>query len=147
MFDPNSFLDAAITSSNDTKVIPCPVGEFMGTIDKVVPRQWQSKDGSQTGIALDVMWNIEDSGVKELLGREQVIVKQGIMLDTTPQGGLDMSQGRNVGLGRLREAVGKNNDGESFSFAMLPGLSAKVSITHRFYNDDTFADVKAVTRL
>ena len=49
-FDPQSFLDAAVTGSNDTKIIPVPMGEYMGIIDKVAPRQWQSKDGTQSGV-------------------------------------------------------------------------------------------------
>lgn len=146
-FDTASFLDAAVTASNDTKVIPCPVGEYMGLIDKVIPRQWQSKDGTKTGIALDVLWAVEDSGVKEFLGRDQVFVKQGIMLDMTSQGGLDMSPGCNVALGRLREAVGKNNEGEAFSFSMLPGLAGKISVSHRISGEDTFAEVKGVAKL
>jgi hypothetical protein len=146
-FDAQSFLDAAVTGSNDTKIIPCPVGEFQGIIEKVLPRQWQSKDGTQTGIALDVFWLVEDEGVKQALGRPTVTVKQGIMLDTTPQGGLDMSTGKNVGLGRLREAVGKNSPGEPFAFSMLPGLAAKISVSHRIVNEDVFADVKGVARL
>lgn len=146
-FDPQSFLDTAVSGVNDTKIIPVPVGEYMGVIDKVTPRQWQSKDGSTTGIALDVLWLVEDSAVKEYLGRDTVVCKQGIMLDLTAEGGLDMSKGKNVGLGRLREAVGKNNSGEAFSFAMLPGSAAKISVAHRVANDDTFAEVKQVAML
>lgn len=146
-FDAQSFLDASVSGTNDTKIVPVPVGEYMGVIDKVTPRQWQSKDGSTTGIALDVFWLVEDQGVKEYLGRDTVNCKQGIMLDLTPQGGLDMSKGKNVGLGRLREAVGKNNPGEPFSFAMLPGSAAKISVAHRVANDDVFAEVKQVAML
>lgn len=146
-FDAASFLSASISDSNDTKVTPVPVGEYMGIIEKVEARQWQSKDGTKTGITLDVTWLIEDSGVKEFLGRETVTCRQGIMLDVTPQGGLDVSRGKNVGLGRLREAVGKNNPGEMFSFEMLPGLSAKVSVQHRIVGEDTYAEVKAVAKL
>jgi len=146
-FDAQSFLDSSVSTSNDTKLVPVPVGEYMGIIEKVSPRQWQSKDGSQTGIALDVIWLVEDAAVKEYLGRTTVTCKQGIMLDTTPQGGLDMSTGKNVGLGRLREAVGKNTPGEAFSFSMLPGLAAKISVKHRIADDETYAEVKAVARL
>ena len=146
-FDAQSFLDASVSSTNDTKIVPVPVGEYMGVIDKVAPRQWQSKDGSQTGISLDVIWLIEDSAVKEYLGRDTVSCKQGIMLDLTPQGGLDMSKGKNVGLGRLREAIGKNNPGEAFSFAMLPGAAAKVGVKHRIVEEDTYAEVKQVAKL
>ena len=146
-FDPQSFLDASVSGTNDTKITPVPVGEYMGIVEKVSPRQWQSKDGSQTGISLDVIWLIEDESVKEYLGRTSVSCKQGIMLDLTPQGGLDMSKGKNVGLGRLREAVGKNNPGEAFSFAMLPGAAAKVGVTHRVVGEDIYAEVKQVAKL
>ena len=129
-FDPQSFLDATVTSSNDTKITPVPVGEYMGVIDKVEPRQWQSKDGTKTGISLDVTWLVEDSGVKEFLGRPTVTIRQGVMLDINAQGGLDTASGKNIGLGRLREAVGKNEAGQPFSFNMLPGLSAKISVSH-----------------
>jgi hypothetical protein len=146
-FDAQSFLDATVTASNDTKVIPVPIGEYMGIIDKVNPRPWQSKDGSQSGIALDVTWTVEDAAVKQQLGRENVTCRQGIMLDLTPQGGLDLAKGKNIGLGRLREAVGKNQEGEAFAFSMLPGLSAKISVTHRLVGEDTYSEVKSVAKL
>lgn len=146
-FDPQSFLDASITSSNDTKVVPVPIGEYMGIIEKVVPRQWTSKDGSSSGIAIDIFWLIEDAEVKAFLGRETVTCKQGIMLDTTSTGGLDISKGKNISLGRLREAVGLNTEGQAFSFGMLPGQAAKVSVQHRISGEDTFAEVKAVAKL
>lgn len=146
-FDAASFLAATVTQAADTRVIPCPIGEYMGIIDKISPRQWQSKDGTQSGVALDVIWLVEDAGVKQTLGRDTVTVKQGIMLDLTPHGGLDLSQGKNIGLGRLREAVGKNNPGEEFSFNMLPGLTAKINVTHRVAGEDTFAEVKSVAKL
>jgi len=146
-FDPQAFLSASISSSNDTKVTPVPVGDYHGVIEKIAPRQWQSKDGSQTGIALDVFWLVEDADVKSFLGRDTVTVRQGIMLDTTPNGGLDTSKGKNIGLGRLREAVGKNREGETFSFEMLPGLSARISVSHRISGEDTYAEVKSVSRL
>lgn len=146
-FDPQAFLDSSVTEANDTKIIPVPMGEYPGIIDKVLPRQWQSKDGTQTGIALDVLWLVEDQGVKDFLGRDTVTCKQGIMLDMTSDGKLDMSPGKNVGLGRLREAVGLNNPGQAFSFGQLPGQAAKISVNHRISGEDTFAEVKAVAKM
>lgn len=147
-FDADQFLNAAIQGSNSTKVIPVPAGSYQGIIEKVSPRQWQSKDGSQTGISLDVFWLIEDQGVKEFLGRDTVSCKQGIMLDTDPKtGGLDMSPGKNVGLGRLREAVGMNDPSQPFSFHNLPGQMAKVDVKHRVDGEDVYAEVKAVAKM
>lgn len=149
-FDADAFLQSSTTDSNDTKIIPCPVGEYMGIIEKITPKQVQFNGGTETRVVLDVLWAVEDAGAKAATGRDLVTVKQTIFLDTTPVGGLDMSQGKNVALGRLRAAVGKNNPGEQFAFAMLPGLSAKISVSHRQDKNDpetTYAEVKAVTKL
>jgi hypothetical protein len=146
-FDAQAFLDSSVVGSNDTKVIPVPVGEYMGIIEKIAPRQWQSKDGTSSGVALDIFWLVEDENVKQYLGRETVTCKQGLMLDTTPAGALDMSKGKNIGLGRLREAIGANDPSSPFSFGMLPGLSAKISVSHRINGEDTFAEVKGVAKL
>ena len=124
-FDPQSFLDASITESLDTKTIPCPVGEYM---------------------AAAAISNRGEVSVKAFVGRDTVTVKQGIMLDTK-DGGLDTTKGKNIGLGRLREAVNMNQAGQAFSFAMLAGQAAKVSVSHRIAGEDTFAEVKTVGRL
>jgi hypothetical protein len=72
------------------------------------------------------------------------------MLDLDPNGGLDMAEGKNVGLGRLREALGLNDPTESFSFNMLPGRMAKVRVGHREDSRDPeikYAEVQAVVAL
>ena len=145
-FDADQFLNSSVTGSNSTQVIPVPMGDYQGVIEKVVPRQWRSKDGTQTGLSLDVTWLIEDQDVKEFLGRDTVSCKQGIMLDIA-NGGLDMAPGKNVGLGRLREACGLNDGNAAFSFHSLPGQMARVSVKHRIVEEDTFAEVKAVAKL
>ena len=148
MFNPDQFLDMQVTESNDTKVIPVPVGEYIAVISEVKCRQWQSKkDPSVSGLALDLIWDIDDSAVKELLGRDKVTVKQGCMLDITDSGGLAMGKGRNVGLGRLREATGLNTPGQPFSFSMLNGRLAKVSVSHRIDGEQIFSEVKQVAKL
>ena len=146
-FDADAFLNSAVTGSNSTKVIPCPIGEYPGVVDKLNVRQWQSKDGTTTGLALDVTWLVEDDNAKTVTGRDNVTARQGIMLDLTPDGGLDMSEGKNVGLGRLRAALNLNNEGEAFSFNMMPGRMAKIKVGHREDNRDPeikYAEVNAV---
>lgn len=148
MFDPNAFLDMQVTETNDTKVIPVPVGEFVAVADKVDCRQWQSKaDPSKSGLTLDITWLIDDAGVKETLGRDKVTVRQGIMLDLTESGGLDMGKGRNVGLGKLREGLNLNQPGQPFSFSMIPGRVVKVSVSHRIDGENIYAEVKGVARV
>lgn len=148
MFNPEQFLDQQIVESNSTQSVPVPVGEFLSVAGEVKSRQWTAKDDpSKTGIALDIIWNIDDASVKELLGRDKVTVKQGIMLDINEAGQLDMGKGRNVGLGRLREALGLNVPGQPFSFNMIPGRVAKISISHRIDGENIYAEVKAVAKV
>lgn len=147
-FDPTTFLDMSTTDANSTQSVPVPVGEYMAVVSKVDARPWQSKqDPTKSGMALDLLWEIDDSAVKEALGRDKVTVKQGVMLDLTEAGGLDMGKGKNVGLGRLREATNLNQPGQAFSFRMLEGRMAKVSVTHRIDGDNVYAEVKQVAKL
>ena len=143
-FNPEQFLDQQITETNDTIVIPVPVGEYIAVATGVKCRPWQSKDGSQSGLALDITWEIDDASVKEFLGRDKVTCKQGIMLDVIDSGGLDMGKGRNIGLGRLREALGLNVPGQPFAFSMIPGRAARVKVSHRVAGEEIFAEVKQV---
>lgn len=148
MFNPEQFLDQQFTEANDTKLVPVPVGEYTAIAGEVKCRQWQSKaDPSKSGLTLDITWEIDDSAVKELLGRDKVTVRQGIMLDLTDSGSMDMGKGRNVGLGRLREALNLNQPGQAFSFSMIPGRLAKVSVTHRIDGENIYAEVKSLARL
>ena len=148
MFNPEQFLDMQVTDSNDTKSIPVPVGEYTAVAEEVKCRQWQSKqDPSKSGLTLDITWSIDDAVVKELLGRDKVTVRQGIMLDVTDSGGLDMGKGRNIGLGKLREGLNLNVPGQPFAFSMIPGRVAKVSVTHRIDGENIYAEVKGVARV
>ncbi len=148
MFDAQSFLDQQVTDANSTIQTPVPEGEFQAVIEKVDCRQWTSKkDPTQSGLALDIVYIVEDPVVKELLGRDKVTVKQGIMLDLTDAGGLDLGKGKNVGLGRLRESVDLNTPGQPFSFAMLPGRMNKILVKHRVDGDTIYAEVKGTARL
>jgi hypothetical protein len=150
VFNPVTFLDQQVTGQNDTKLIPIPVGEFTGIAEKIEVRPWQSKDGQKSGLSLDVTWTIDDQAVKAITQRDKNTVRQSVMLDVTESGGLDMGKGKNVGLGRLREAIGMNVAGQPFSFRMIEGKVAKLTIGHRPSDKDpadVFADVKGIAKL
>lgn len=143
IFNAEQFLDQAITDANDTKVVPVPEGEdYLGIIEDVKARAW-SKDG-QSGVALDVLFNIEDVNVKAVTGRDKVTVKYGFYLDVTPSGSIDMGKGKNIKLGRLREALGLNIPGQPFSFGMMKGRMARLHVTQRPVGEDIYNDVKSV---
>jgi hypothetical protein len=150
-FTPEEFLNLQVDEANSTVSTPCPAGEYVAQIADVKARKWQSKeDPTKQGMALDVLWEVDDANVKAFLERDKVTVKQGIMLDLTELGGVDTGKGKNVSLGRLREAVGLNVPGQAFSFNQLKGRVAKVAVSHR--SDDRnpeliYAEVKAVAKI
>lgn len=140
-FDPSVFESQQFTDANDTKYVAIPEGEYTGLIK-------EKKIRNEKGYTiLDIQWIIDDQGVKDLTGMKEPTVRQSIFLDVTPNGGLDFGKGKNVKFGRLREAVGLNTPGQPFSFGMLEGRPARVSIKHRMHEGDVFADVKEVTKL
>ncbi len=130
VFDPAKFVDLQVTESNDTKLIPIPAGEFTGLAEKAEVRAWKSADGTKSGLAVDISWVIDDPAVKGITQRDKNTARQSVMLDLNEQGGLDMGKGKNVGLGRLREALNLNAAGAPFSIRMIEGKAAKVSVIH-----------------
>ena len=151
-FDPNEFLNSTVTDSNDTTMISPPdnmSGDgYQILADKVDVRAWQGKtDPSKSGLTLDIQWLIEDEGVKAFCGREKVVCRQGIMLDLNDSGQLDMSKGKNVGLGKLREALDLNTPGKPFSFSMIAGRMVKGWVQHRVDGENVYAEIKRVGKL
>lgn len=145
MFNPEEFLQSTFTESNDTVFEPIPAGEYFATIESLKASS-DVGEGGNPWTRLDLTWSLADPALAERLGRTKLTVRQGIMLDITDAGGLDMGKGRNISLGRLRDALGLNVPGESFSFLMLTGRSAKVNVTQRIYKGKVFNDVKDVAR-
>lgn len=145
-FDPSTFLNQQFDEALDTKLVPCPVGEYPAIADKVDIKEWSKKDGSDSGLKLEILWEIQDENVKALLGRDSVKVMQQQMLDLTDTGQLDFAKGKNVGLGRIREALDLNTPGEPFAFGMIQGRMATAKVSHRIYEGDVFAEIKAVVK-
>lgn len=147
-FDTQQFLHQTIDQSNSTEMVPVPEGEYLAMADKVEVIQWNSKDGSKSGLKLQLIWDLQDENVKALLERQKVTARQDIMLDLTDDGtGLDLGKGKNVGLGRLRAAIDMNENGQPFSFAQIQGHLAKVSVKQRFDDNDPtkiYSEVRAV---
>lgn len=143
-FNPDSFMSQTFTETNSTKREPVPAGEYLAIAEKAEILPWAKKDGSASGVKLSIQWDIDDPSLKEALGLTSIKQKQDIMLDLTPDGGLDMAKGRNVGLGRLREALGLNVPGQPFAFPMIVGRMGKINVTQRIEGEDIFNDVKGV---
>lgn len=153
MFNPETFLSTTHTEAADTSLSPVPEGEFTAVSSPITAdslRQFDIKRGDRAGtkgMALDLEWTINDDAVKAELGRTPK-VRQSIMLDLTSDGmGIDFGKGKNVGLGRLRTALGQNQNGQPWNFSMLGNQVAKVKVKHRIVEDKIYAEVSDVAAI
>ncbi|TXH57422.1 MAG: hypothetical protein E6Q97_04490 [Desulfurellales bacterium] len=153
-FDPQVFAQTAIKAQLDTEIIPCPVGDYKFTIIKVDFRQnkgakEETKDRVFT--SCDVTCEL-DIGlypeVVEATKRDKIILRHGFLLDINEETGLlDVEAGKNVNLGRLREAVGQNDDSE-WTFNQLIGQPIIGHVTHRTMpNGNATAEIDRVAQV
>jgi len=147
VFSPESFMSSQFTESLETKFVAVPEGEYPAVVKHVEASTWQSRDGSKSGLKLDLTWAIDDESVRQATGMAEPQVRQSIMLDLTESGGLATGPNKNVNLGRLRDAVGQNVSGKPWAPPMLSGQVARVTVRHRLYEDQIFAEVKGVAKL
>jgi hypothetical protein len=128
-FNAEQFMSTVVKGAFDTKTVPIPEGEYPGTITKLDLREVKTKNGDR--IILEVTWEITDPAVEQATNRDKNYARQSIWLDVTPEGALSERKGTNIGLGRLREAIGQNNPDKDWNMPQLVGASAMVSIKHR----------------
>lgn len=154
LFDPSSFLSQE-TIEAATKRPPLPVGDYTATINDVKFRQWQSKDGTKSGMAADIPLVIEvPAEVQAQLGLTQstLTLTDGIFVDVTEAGMMDWAPGRNRQFRAYREATGQNVAGQPWSPAKLVGQPVKVKIAHRVIDQgasagDIVEDIKGIVKL
>lgn len=150
MFDTNDILGGTYENANDTEVSLPPPGTYVGTIvhdpslpdepvngsKRITARRGESKNDDGTTrpwMLINVPFRLKDTVNPEspVNGR---ICRMTIFLDlvTNPDGSvtLDFGPERNIGLGRLREAVGQNQAGEAWSIHNLAGQSCQVEVAH-----------------
>src|SRR5580765_4300680 len=125
-FDENSFLDQPITGESSTqfKLLPVEANPYTAIIkkDSVKFRQTQGKqDPTKTYFWLDMELDMQlPPQVAEELNRQTSNLRYSVGLDVTDSG-LDMAEGRNVQLGRLRRAVDQNHADRPWNPRMLEG--------------------------
>jgi len=112
-FDADKFLNQTISSPMSTSTVPCPEGEYKAFIDDgdraVTFREGGTdRNGNDLSPQCIVLFSIMDDVLKTQLGRDKVLVPMNIWLDVKGDS-LDLTEGKNVGLGRLRKALGQND--------------------------------------
>ncbi len=152
MFDINTFLQTSTTDANSTALDPVPEGEWQ-MLSQLVAKDsfcmFDYKNGERAGtkgFALSVKFKITDPNIPAEYMNRTVVYRT--TLDVTPDGnGLDFGKGKNIGLGRLREAMGQNRPGVPWGPSMLGGQVVKGIVKHRMDpNDSTkvYVEVKEV---
>lgn len=149
-FDASTFLDFT-TTEESVKRPPIPEGDYLGIIGELSASEWvSSKDPTKSGMKFDVPITLdlpEDIWSAAGLRDGQLVVKDSMMLDLTPQKSLDFSAGKNGKLRKYREATNNNKAGQPFSARQLTGQAVTVKITHREYPEgsgDFFEQVSGV---
>ena len=145
-FDAESFMGREVNEHSETTYVPIPEGEYTALVERVTPRG-TTRNGS---VILDVHWAVDDEGVREATGMDNPIARQTLFIDLE-NGAIAFGKNKNVQLGRLRAALGQNQDGMSWSPMMLVGAGpATVKIEQRVSDDDPdviYTDVKRVVAL
>lgn len=147
--DMTSLLNAPTGGPLSTKIEACPEGEFKLVVDdsdkafKI--HEVKTRDGLRQ--ILNVSFKVLDDDIRTKLGRENIFVPMKIWLDLDAAGNLDMSRGKNIGLGRLMEAFGLN-DGTTPP-AALKGRGPIIGKIKHTTNDkgDTFAEVERIAKI
>jgi hypothetical protein len=127
MFDPDTFLSQSVEGELDTTRPRSEPGEYQATIISTEARSFYSEKKQRDYFVLDVFWDVDDEAVKAITDQDTNQIRQTIFLDISDTGGLDMGKGKNIGLGKLREAVGQNQAGP-WSPSMLNGQRATVRV-------------------
>lgn len=152
-FNVESFLATDFTGSNATEYVPIPEGVFPAKITNFEGKMTRGKPEENKAPRPYVLveWEIDDEDVRKETGQDSPKTRQTLWLDLDSTGGLDMGKGKNVQLGRLRDAVGQNDPSRPWQFAMLLDQMAQVEIKHRMGEGDfegqIFSEVKNVARL
>lgn len=119
MFDVNAFLSSS-AEPMATQMEVCPEGEFAFMLDsdgKMLTPKNLKGTSQKTGNPYDFwQWELTalcmSEEVKQKLGRQKVPVRLRINLDIDANAGkLETGPNKNVGLGKLRDALKQNNAG------------------------------------
>jgi hypothetical protein len=150
-FDPQVFLNQTVDAANSEKRLLVPEGEYQGIIlpDKIgaTAVNWDGGTFHKLNLQLEIVDS--DQKVAATTHRDKNIVKYDVTIDLNEAGnGLDMREGMNVGLGRLRSAVGQNSPGRPWAFSHLGGQIIGFTLIHKLDRNgeprETVTSVKKV---
>lgn len=146
MFDPDTFLDSFVEDSNETERVLVPAKVYPAYIEDVGMRNGDREDGTPW-VQLIVKWCIEDAEAATLLNRDKVLLSDSFFIDLDEDGRIATGTNKNLVLGRLRKAVGKNEG--RFSPRDLIGCRALIDVKHTVNKESGIPreEVKSVASL
>jgi hypothetical protein len=154
-FNAEKFLNHSVDAPMSTVTVPCPEGEYKAFIDDgekaITFREGgTSANGTELSPQCVVMFAIMNQAPNDALKRDKVLVPMNCWLDLTDDGEhLDLSEGKNVGLGRLRKALDQNSG--AWNPMMMKGKGpVMIKVSQRSdKNDPTqkYAEVNRVSKI
>lgn len=123
-FDPEALESQVYEGANATSFDPIPEGDYQAFIHEYKMREVKNRDGD-TSPVVDITFELMDvDKLKEELGQETLRVRYTLWLDTVEKDGkltIGFGRNQNVGLGRLRDALGQNDPRKPWAFSKLNG--------------------------
>lgn len=151
MFNETDFLSSSVETSFDTKRIPIPVGEYVAVIKDIRPRinVQGKKDPSKFYSFLDYDLELQlTPDAMQQMATDQSVIKRSfnvsIEFDETGTK-LAQGKGKNVPLGKFREAIGQNEDGKPWSPRSPIGKTVTAKVTQ--YTSDKGEPVDQIDSL
>jgi hypothetical protein len=141
-FDAQNFLETNLNAPLDTQRPQLPSGVYEAQIVKVNPPE---KINTKKGEAVVFKVGIQVTNPPQD-GNDYGPLDYMIFLDINESGGLDTGKGKNVGLGRLRNAVGQNT-AKGWNPNDLLGQELNIKVDQRQDNNDPdvyYAQIKSV---
>lgn len=141
-FNPETFLNTEFSEAFDTVKIPCPEGEFQAML-----KDFKVRVTTTGQVVMDIYWIVIAEEAQEATGQAEPMVRQSIWLDVLDNGALDGGKGKNVDLGKLRDALDQNQKGQLWTPGMLKGHVAMVKVVQSIDkrdNETVQADVRSV---
>lgn len=142
-FNINKILESTTTAPLDTLIEPPAAQDYDAVFDQITEKNFRTlpgQNGEPDRLIVSLPLELrgpEAEAEEERLGRKPLTVRKDVWLDMTPEGDLDFGPNKNVDLGRVREAVGQNQEGVSWNLTRLNGAGpVRITLTHRLDKDD-----------
>jgi len=142
-----------------TRYVTPPEGDFNLMLDSrnLDVTKWFTSGIAQKGqnagneyVTFEIPMEILDDKVRQALNQDHVYSRYKGFLDFAPDGSLDFSEGKNVKIGRLREALNQNDPNvpwDPSQLALASGTIFKGHLKHTPNKDDPTAPFSEISRV